>query len=331
MEGPSGASSSGTGYKRSRGTNWTEEETEQLLEAWADREVQVLLDSGPHNRQAFERVSFNLAEHHMDKTPSQCREKIKKLKTMYRNLNNHGKVSKNIRGRLMHKLHQVMEGIPSVSSAISKGRSDDTTCNHEEMDGAETEGQTSNNVMDEDFLDDDSSASSDPESVSSSDAEDVAPQRRVPKHRDRRKKTSRKRKESRSKRRSAVYVLIDKVISAQSAANERFSALEERRLLLDKELEEKRIEAEAARQEAQRQHELRLLSTMAQQMACILKSFNPMAFTGSRCETVATPITMDVSTGDRTSGDAGGPSKPHEVNGCVHSNDYTDGTVYSAM
>ncbi|XP_032780398.2 uncharacterized protein LOC116933717 isoform X2 [Daphnia magna] len=291
MEGPSGASSSGTGYKRSRGTNWTEEETEQLLEAWADREVQVLLDSGPHNRQAFERVSFNLAEHHMDKTPSQCREKIKKLKTMYRNLNNHGKVSKNIRGRLMHKLHQVMEGIPSVSSAISKCRSDDTTCNHEEMDGAETEGQTSNNVMgddfveksfgipikmnillsDEDFLDDDSSASSDPESVSSSDAEDVAPQRRVPKHRDRRKKTSRKRKESRSKRRSAVYVLIDKVISAQSAANERFSALEERRLLLDKELEEKRIEAEAARQEAQRQHELRLLSTMAQQMACILK------------------------------------------------------------
>lgn len=148
----------------------------------------------------------------------------------------------------MHKLHQVMEGIPSVSSAISKCRSDDTTCNHEEMDGAETEGQTSNNVMgddfveksfgipikmnillsDEDFLDDDSSASSDPESVSSSDAEDVAPQRRVPKHRDRRKKTSRKRKESRSKRRSAVYVLIDKVISAQSAANERFSALEER-------------------------------------------------------------------------------------------------------
>ncbi|KAI9556683.1 hypothetical protein GHT06_016473 [Daphnia sinensis] len=185
----------------------------------------------------------------MDKTPSQCREKIKKLKTMYRNLSNHGKVSKNIRGRLMHKLHQVMEGIPSVSSATSKARGADGNCNHEEeMDGAETEGPTPNNVMgnglieqgfgntiqinilllDEDFLDEDSSASSDPESVSSSDAEDVAPQRKVPKHRDKRRKPSRKRKESRSKRRSAVYVLIDKVISAQSAANERFSALEER-------------------------------------------------------------------------------------------------------
>jgi hypothetical protein len=41
--------------------------------------------------------------------------------------------------------------------------------------------------------------------------------------------------------------------------------------LLDKELEEKRIEAEAHRQEAQRQHEIRLLSMMTQQMACVLK------------------------------------------------------------
>jgi hypothetical protein len=48
-----------------------------------------------------------------------------------------------------------------------------------------------------------------------------------------------------------------------------FSVL--RRLLLDKELEEKRIEAEAHRQEAQRQHEIRLLSMMSQQMACVLK------------------------------------------------------------
>ncbi|XP_059350813.1 uncharacterized protein LOC130694927 [Daphnia carinata] len=269
MEGPSGASSSGTGYKKSRGANWTEEETEQLLEAWADRDVQLLLENGPRTRQAFERVSFSLAVHHMEKTPNQCREKIKKLKTRYRKLNNHGKVSKNMPERLIHKLHQVMKGIPSVSSATSKAHGANATCNHEEMDGAETEGPTPNNVVD--LIDDDSSASSNSESFSGFDAEDVVPPKRVPKHKDKRRKPSRKRKESRSERRSAVYILIDKVISAQSAANERLSALEERRLLLDKELEEKRIEAEAARQEAQRQHELRLLSTMAQQMACILK------------------------------------------------------------
>ena len=71
MEGPSGASNSGGGFRRSRGVNWTEvcmlseknkkcffltfscnqEETEQLLEAWSDRDVQLLLENGPHNRQ----------------------------------------------------------------------------------------------------------------------------------------------------------------------------------------------------------------------------------------------------------------------------------------
>ena len=65
--------------------------------------------------------------------------------------------------------------------------------------------------------------------------------------------------------------MIDKIIAAQATSNERFAALEERRLQLDKELEEKRLEADARRQEAQRQHELRLLSTMAQQMANVLK------------------------------------------------------------
>lgn len=308
----------------------------------------------------------------------------------------------------MHKLHQVMEGIPAVSSANSKDRGNDITGNDEEMEGAEIERPTTNNVLGDDFAstssgmpvkinalileqdfldDDDSSASSDLESISSTETDefDLATHRRASKHRDRRRKPSRKRKHSHSKRHSAIYVLIDKVIAAQSAANERYAALEERlynknnfwrvviirltcvtlirRLLLDKELEEKRIEAEAARQEAQRQHELRLLSTMAQQMACVLKvnrilfrlnlasisnllsfycktfllnikkkkSINPLAFTGSRCETIATPITMDVSTGDRSGGDAAVPSKPHEVNGCVHPNDYADGTVYSAM
>ena len=57
----------------------------------------------------------------------------------------------------------------------------------------------------------------------------------------------------------------------QAGCTERLAALEERRMLLDKELEEKRLEAEGRRQEAQRQHELRLLSTMAQQMANVLK------------------------------------------------------------
>ena len=68
--------------------------------------------------QAFERVSFHLASRGMDKTPSQCREKIKKLKTVYRNLGAQGdgaRVSRKIRGRLVQKLHQVPPNVPNGS------------------------------------------------------------------------------------------------------------------------------------------------------------------------------------------------------------------------
>jgi hypothetical protein len=82
-----------------------------------------------------------------------------------------------------------------------------------------------------DFLDeDDSSVSSDQESMSSSDIDhaEVTTQTPVSKIRVRSKKSSRRKKRSRSKKLSAIYLLIDKVIAAQSAANERFAALEER-------------------------------------------------------------------------------------------------------
>lgn len=72
----SGPRASNNAFRRSRGVNWTEvvlffhyhfsiqgnaviigivllytkEETEQLLEAWSQQEVQNLLENGPHNR-----------------------------------------------------------------------------------------------------------------------------------------------------------------------------------------------------------------------------------------------------------------------------------------
>ena len=49
--GGAGGGGGGATFRRNRGVNWTEEETEQLLEAWSDRDVQLLLENGPHNRQ----------------------------------------------------------------------------------------------------------------------------------------------------------------------------------------------------------------------------------------------------------------------------------------
>lgn len=193
-------------------------------------------------------MSFNLAQHQMDKTPSQCREKIKKLKTIYRNLNNgHGKVSRKIRGRLVHKLHEVMGGVSvGLPSASDKDPDMAVAAGQEEMDGGEVDRQRGSVLGDEfatnfqstlgpdgDFLADDgdsSTISSDPESVSSSEIDhaEMTTQAAVSKNKTRSKKPSRREKGSRSRRRSMVYILIDKVIAAQAAANERFAALEER-------------------------------------------------------------------------------------------------------
>ncbi len=184
----------------------------------------------------------------MDKTPSQCREKIKKLKTIYRNLNNGRNVSRKIRGRLIHKLHSVMGVIPvGLPSASDKDPDMVVTANQEEIGGADVERQRTS-VLGDDFANnfqttlesgggflgdgdgDSSTASSDQDSVSSSEIDrvEVTPEAAVLKHKVRSKKPSRRKKGGRSRRRSAIYVLIDKVIAAQSAANERFAALEER-------------------------------------------------------------------------------------------------------
>ena len=179
----------------------------------------------------------------MDKTPSQCREKIKKLKTIYRNINNNGKVSRKVRGRLVQKLHQVMGGLPVTlsssekdSSEIMVNQSTAVANGQEEMNGCDVQHQQQREAgiathddfaanfqdqLDGDFM---GSASSSSEDDSSSDEDEqgenataeVAATSSKSKRPEKWTRRSRKRA-----RRSPVYVLMDKFI-------ERFASLEER-------------------------------------------------------------------------------------------------------
>lgn len=193
--------------------------------------------------QAFERVSFNLAQHNMDKTPSQCREKIKKLKSIYRSMSNgQSKMSRQLRGRLVQKVHQVMGGLSTSMSSPSK-EPDLIPAEQEGLNISSGERQASC-VMTDDFhatfpesissnndymMNEEGSSSSSDQSISSSEADDTDGGQRTrnsPTEATRKKST---RKSCRkSARRSALYALIDKLIAAQNAANERFAALEEK-------------------------------------------------------------------------------------------------------
>lgn len=198
---------------------------------------------------AFERVSFHLAQRQMDKTPSQCREKIKKLKTIYRNLNSgHGKVSRKIRGRLVQKLHQVMGGLSAgVTMPSAEKESPDliVPSGTEGLDAGDDRQRSTTVLPDDfpahfqaslgpsgDFMAEGSSGGTSDLSSSEDDEVEVPPARTAessaPKNNNKVTKRSSRHRKNKSKRRSAVYVLIDKIIASQSAANERFAALEER-------------------------------------------------------------------------------------------------------
>lgn len=214
----------------------------------------------------------------MDKTPSQCREKIKKLKTIYRKLNSgQGKVSKKIRGRIVQKLHEVMGGLPvsvTMPSTTEKDSSVELIVPHSvehpqqevrleaENNGGDGGGEdrhshprNASSLPDDfqthfqpslgpssDFMADGSSGGTSDLSTdddengtamvvehrSTEEMSSAAHESKGNKASTSSKKSSRHRKSRGSRRRSTIYVLIDKIIASQAAANERFAALEER-------------------------------------------------------------------------------------------------------
>lgn len=195
----------------------------------------------------------------MDKTPSQCREKIKKLKTIYRNLTTgQGKISRKVRNRIVQKLYQVMGGMPASSVTLTEPKSPSApTSQHGAQLGSNNIGaalpddfsphfQPSLIGPSGDFMADRSSASEDPSSSEDDEPVEMEPARpanapimtSTPSKRNTNrvigvtsKKSSRHghKKSGRSRNKhSAVYFLIDKLIASQAASNERFAALEER-------------------------------------------------------------------------------------------------------
>ena len=63
---------------------WTDSETLKLIELWGDEAVQALLEGSTRNRHVYDRISREMGEAGYQRTWSQCRDKIKKLKSEYR-------------------------------------------------------------------------------------------------------------------------------------------------------------------------------------------------------------------------------------------------------
>lgn len=71
-------------------TTWSDNEVLKLLEVWGDENIQAQLDGSTRNIKVYAAIAKTLLESGgIERTPVQCREKIKKLKAEYKQIKNH--------------------------------------------------------------------------------------------------------------------------------------------------------------------------------------------------------------------------------------------------
>uniref|UniRef100_UPI00358E1BA0 uncharacterized protein isoform X2 n=1 Tax=Myxine glutinosa TaxID=7769 RepID=UPI00358E1BA0 len=72
---------------------WRSFEVEELLALWTEKNTQTELASSARNEKVFRRISAQLLSKGVDRTPKQCREKVRKLKFAYKQMKDHNKKS----------------------------------------------------------------------------------------------------------------------------------------------------------------------------------------------------------------------------------------------
>lgn len=95
-----------------RGFLWSDVETRTLLNIWGEQDIQTALDGSFRNSFVYRDIARRLAAMGFDRTPEQCRVRIKSLKRQFLlakegNLRNSGQYHK------ICKFYDIMEGILS--------------------------------------------------------------------------------------------------------------------------------------------------------------------------------------------------------------------------
>ena len=100
------ASGTGSGL---RGTIWTDREIKALIALWGEGDVQDELVGAVRNKVVYEKIAQKLQEHGYHRDWKQCRDKIRNLKTKYKEIrDNNGETG---RGRKSCKFFDEMDRI----------------------------------------------------------------------------------------------------------------------------------------------------------------------------------------------------------------------------
>ncbi|KAM9347374.1 ATP-dependent (S)-NAD(P)H-hydrate dehydratase [Symphorus nematophorus] len=132
-----------------RGFLWSDVETRTLLNIWGEQDIQTALDGNFRNSFVYRDVSRRLGAMGFERTPEQCRVRIKSLKRQYLlakegNLRNNGQYHK------ICKFYDTMERILSNRPALDPQEFIESGAGGEEaVDGLEEDGEDAQDVYSE--------------------------------------------------------------------------------------------------------------------------------------------------------------------------------------
>uniref|UniRef100_A0A671W3S3 ATP-dependent (S)-NAD(P)H-hydrate dehydratase n=1 Tax=Sparus aurata TaxID=8175 RepID=A0A671W3S3_SPAAU len=235
-----------------RGFLWSDVETRTLLNIWGEQDIQAALDGNFRNSFVYRDVSRRLGAMGFERTPEQCRVRIKSLKRQYLlakegNLRNNGQYHK------ICKFYDTMERILSNRPALDPQEFIESGAGAEEaVDGLEEDGEDAQDVYSENASHNvsplpTSGTSTRPQNSCSQSASNLPA--RTPKR-------ARKRRAN-----FPMEKLMEQFLEQSAQAEDGFYRMEEQRL-----------QAEDRRREAEHARELHMLQMLGQMFSSISSS-----------------------------------------------------------
>ena len=228
---------------------WSDAEVLCLIDIWADEEVQSLLESSRRNASIFERISREMNEAGYNKSATQCKEKLKKLRTKYKKLKDGHDISGTNRDNwpFYEKMDEVLGSRHSVQPPVTIDTSGGTRGNHQynEEDGGDVDLQghvddelnitpTTPTATDNPSMPTSTSTSTTPASTTSTSvpgtSSRVLPKRKSP------KKGKSPKKAKRPKKIDVMDRTLMKIAEIQEESDDRFLALEEKRMKMEEKM-----------------------------------------------------------------------------------------------
>ena len=125
----------------SRGTIWIDREVKALVAIWGEGNIQDELDGAVRNQSIYKKIAKGMRNQGYDRDWKQCRDKIKNLKTKYREVkDNNGETG---RQRISCKFYQELDIVlghrpASVPSSLLESAMNVPAEESEEIDGNRT-------------------------------------------------------------------------------------------------------------------------------------------------------------------------------------------------